>query len=99
VSFDIGYGEVFGFLGPNGTHRLEEAERLCDRVAILKTSMLAIGRPAELRDQLFAETLRVSTVVPPPEPARVFAGLPAVMPPPLCWFESRRAHRRLQPRG
>ena len=27
------------------THRLEEAERLCDRVAILNTTLRTIGRP------------------------------------------------------
>src|SRR5581483_1414388 len=36
------------------THRLEEAERLCDRVAILNTTLRTIGRPDELRDRLFA---------------------------------------------
>jgi len=60
------------------THRLEEAERLCDRVAILNTTLRTIGRPAELRDRLFAKTLTVRTLVPLPEPGRVFAGLPAV---------------------
>ncbi|MGD0928194.1 MAG: ABC transporter ATP-binding protein [Streptosporangiaceae bacterium] len=60
------------------THRLEEAERLCDRVAILNTTLRMIGRPAELRDQLFAKTLAVKTVRPLPDPAGVFAGLPAV---------------------
>jgi ABC-2 type transport system ATP-binding protein len=60
------------------THRLEEAERLCDRVALLNTTLRAIGRPDELRDRLFAKTLTVRTVAPLPEPNRVFAGLPAV---------------------
>jgi len=60
------------------THRLEEAERLCDRVAILNTTLRIIGRPAELRDQLFSRTLAVKTLVPLPEPDRVFAGLPAI---------------------
>src|SRR5512133_113255 len=32
------------------THRLEEAERLCDRVAILNTTLRTIGRPAQLRE-------------------------------------------------
>jgi ABC-2 type transport system ATP-binding protein len=31
------------------THRLEEAERLCDRVAILNTTLRTTGRPDELR--------------------------------------------------
>jgi ABC-2 type transport system ATP-binding protein len=60
------------------THRLEEAERLCDRVAILNTTLRSIGRPAELRDQLFARTLTVRTVASLPEPDRIFGGLPAV---------------------
>jgi ABC-2 type transport system ATP-binding protein len=60
------------------THRLEEAERLCDRVAILNTTLRTIGRPDELRDQLFARSLIVKTVAPLREPDRVFAGLPAV---------------------
>jgi ABC-2 type transport system ATP-binding protein len=60
------------------THRLEEAERLCDRVAILNTTLRTIGRPDELRDQLFAKTLAVTTLAPLPDPDRVFAGLPAV---------------------
>src|SRR6266511_4455915 len=45
------------------THRLEEAERLCDRVAILNTTLRTIGRPDELREQLFAKTLTVRTLV------------------------------------
>jgi ABC-2 type transport system ATP-binding protein len=60
------------------THRLEEAERLCDRVAILNTTLRTIGRPDELRDQLFAKTLTVRTLVTLPEPGGVFSGLPAV---------------------
>ncbi len=60
------------------THRLEEAERLCDRVAILNTTLRTIGPPDELRDHLFAKSLTVRTLVPLAEPDRVFAGLPAV---------------------
>jgi ABC-2 type transport system ATP-binding protein len=60
------------------THRLEEAERLCDRVAILNTTLRAIGRPDELRARLFARTLMVRTRLPLPAPGRVFGGLPAV---------------------
>jgi ABC-2 type transport system ATP-binding protein len=60
------------------THRLDEAERICDRVAILNTTMRMIGRPAELREQLFARTLSVSTLVPLSDPDRVFRDLPAV---------------------
>jgi ABC-2 type transport system ATP-binding protein len=60
------------------THRLEEAERLCDRVAIMNTTLRTIGRPGELRDRLFAKTLTVRTLVPLPDADRVFTGLPAV---------------------
>jgi len=60
------------------THRLDEAERLCDRVAILSTTLRTIGRPDELRERLFARSLAVRTLVPLPDPDRVFGGLPAV---------------------
>ena len=60
------------------THRLDEAERLCDRVAILNTTLRTIGRPDELRAQLFARTLAVRTLAPLPDPDRVFGGLEAV---------------------
>jgi ABC-2 type transport system ATP-binding protein len=55
------------------THRLAEAERLCDRVAILNTSMRTIGRPDELRDRLFTKSLVVRTVAPLASPDVVFA--------------------------
>ena len=60
------------------THRLDEAERLCDPVAILNTTLRTIGRPVELRDHLFAKALTVKTVLPLPDPDRVFGGVPAV---------------------
>ena len=60
------------------THRLDEAERLCDRVAILNTTLRTIGRLDELREQLFARTLTVRTLVALPEPEGVFGDLPAV---------------------
>jgi ABC-2 type transport system ATP-binding protein len=55
------------------THRLEEAERLCDRVAILSTRLRTIGRPSELRDRLFTKALVVRTVAPLASPDAVFA--------------------------
>jgi len=60
------------------THRLEEAERLCDRVAILNTTLRTTGRPDELRDRLFAKALMVKTLAPLPEPDRVLAGIPGL---------------------
>jgi ABC-2 type transport system ATP-binding protein len=55
------------------THRLEEAERLCDRVAILNTTLRTMGRPDELRDRLFTKALVVRTAAPLVEPDSVFA--------------------------
>ena len=57
------------------THRLEEAERLCHRVAILNTTLRLIGRPDELRAQLFSRNLEVRTRTQLDEPSRVFNGL------------------------
>jgi ABC-2 type transport system ATP-binding protein len=73
------------------THRLEEAERLCDRVAILNTTLRTIGRPDELREQLFSTEVTVRTLVALSEPGRVFTGLPAVDD----WHEDGPASYRL----
>jgi len=55
------------------THRLEQAGRLCDRVAILNTSLRTIGRPDELRERLFTKALVVRTAAPLHAPEQVFA--------------------------
>ena len=60
------------------THRLEEAERLCHRVAILSMTLRLIGRPDELREQLFARSLEVRTRAALDDPGNVFAGLAGV---------------------
>jgi len=60
------------------THRLDEAERICDRVAILNTTLRMIGRPAELRERLFVKSLAVRTVAPLADPGGVFGGLDGV---------------------
>jgi len=54
------------------THRLEEAERLCDRVAILNTTLRLVGRPDELRESLFSRTLRIETLAPLTAPDVIF---------------------------
>ncbi|MBV8990521.1 MAG: ABC transporter ATP-binding protein [Solirubrobacterales bacterium] len=72
---DLGRRGVTIFLT---THRLEEAERLCDRVAILNTTLRTIGRPAELRDQLFARTLTVKALAPIREPESLFGSVRSV---------------------
>ena len=55
------------------THRLEEAERLCDRVAILNTTLRTVGRPEELRERLFTPSLLVETLTPLVAPNDVFS--------------------------
>jgi ABC-2 type transport system ATP-binding protein len=60
------------------THRLDEAEKLCDRVAILNTTLRTIGRPADLRAQLFKDALIVETLAPLDDPGALFSSLPAV---------------------
>jgi ABC-2 type transport system ATP-binding protein len=41
------------------THLLDEAEKICDRVAILKTRLIAIGTPQELRRKLSGRKIKV----------------------------------------
>jgi ABC-2 type transport system ATP-binding protein len=83
------------------THRLEEAERLCDRVAIINTALQTVGRPDELRDQLFKKALLVKTAAPLTDPERVFANCRASRagtltgPPATC--SRRQTRARLRP--
>jgi ABC-2 type transport system ATP-binding protein len=58
------------------THRLAEAEALCDRVGIMNTTVQMIGRPDELREQLFSKGIEIRTRAPLAHPERVFAALP-----------------------
>jgi ABC-2 type transport system ATP-binding protein len=60
------------------THRLEEAERLCHRVAILNTTLRLVGRPDELRDRLFNQAVEVRIRGSLEDPGSVFGGLPGV---------------------
>jgi ABC-2 type transport system ATP-binding protein len=60
------------------THRLEEAERLCDRVAILNTTLRLIGRPDELRTQLFNRSLDVRIRAGLDDPKAVFGAVRGV---------------------
>jgi ABC-2 type transport system ATP-binding protein len=34
------------------THNLDEAQRICDRIGIIKTKLLTVGTPAQLRESL-----------------------------------------------
>jgi ABC-2 type transport system ATP-binding protein len=60
------------------THRLDEAEKLCDRVAIMNKSLRTVGRPDELRERLFKKALVVRTLAPLSDPDKIFAHLSAV---------------------
>jgi ABC-2 type transport system ATP-binding protein len=60
------------------THRLDEAERLCDRVAIMNTRLRTVGRPDELRQALFSRSVAVTTAAPLDQPGQVFTGQPAL---------------------
>ena len=60
------------------THRLAESEQLCDRVAILNTTLRLIGPPAELRTRLFARKLKVRVRTAPPDPDTLFGGLTGI---------------------
>ncbi|MGA3353492.1 MAG: ABC transporter ATP-binding protein [Acidimicrobiales bacterium] len=60
------------------THRLDEAEKLCDRVAILNTTLRTVGRPEDLREQLFKSALVVKTLAPLSDPGKLFAHITSV---------------------
>jgi ABC-2 type transport system ATP-binding protein len=57
------------------THRLDEAERLCDRIAILNTTLRIVGSPDELRRRLFASALDVRTAGPLRDPDGLFGSV------------------------
>jgi ABC-2 type transport system ATP-binding protein len=60
------------------THRLDEAEKLCDRVAIMNSTLRTVGTPAGLRDQLFKKSLAVTTAKPVEGPEQLFSGIKGV---------------------
>jgi ABC-2 type transport system ATP-binding protein len=60
------------------THRLDEAEKLCDRVAIMNTKLRTVGSIDELRTQLFKRSLTVKILTPLVDPGSLFSGLNSV---------------------
>ncbi|NNN20457.1 MAG: ABC transporter ATP-binding protein [Acidimicrobiales bacterium] len=60
------------------THRLDEAEKLCDRVAILNTTLKMIGRTNDLRNNMFAKSMIVKTLNALESPAAVFEDIEGV---------------------
>jgi ABC-2 type transport system ATP-binding protein len=53
------------------THNLDEVERVADRVAVLRSRLVAVGTPVALRQQLFPARLRVRL----DKPAEPFASV------------------------
>jgi ABC-2 type transport system ATP-binding protein len=60
------------------THRLDEAERLCDRIAIVNTTLRILGPPDELRRRLFSPAIEVRTARPLDDPASVLSRVAGV---------------------
>ena len=56
------------------THYIEEAERLCDRVAIIdEGKIMAMGSPHELQERIFGQSrIEVVTALPMPAELPVF---------------------------
>ena len=53
------------------THNLDEVERVADRVAVLRSRLVAVGSPGELRERLFVPRLRIRLS----QPAEPFAAI------------------------
>jgi ABC-2 type transport system ATP-binding protein len=56
------------------THNLEEADRLCDRVAVISGHLLALDAPAELRKKLFGRKVVFHLSQATPDLASVLEG-------------------------
>jgi ABC-2 type transport system ATP-binding protein len=60
------------------THRLDEAESLCDRVAIVNTRLVSVGTPAEIKARISPRALEVRVREPLDDPAAVLGALEGV---------------------
>jgi len=60
------------------THNLDEAERLCDRVAIFKQSLLAVDTPEALRLRLFGRKVVFHLATLNPEWVKLVTDQPGV---------------------
>jgi ABC-2 type transport system ATP-binding protein len=67
------------------THHLDEAERVCDRVGILRTRLLTVGSPQELKRQLWG--------------SRTLVRVAAVTDPLIAELRTRLAPRRVEVEG
>ena len=64
------------------THNLDEAERLCDRVAVFQQRLIAVDSPDALRRRLFGRqtVVRLAPNSPTPDMSRLTALLPTTDP-------------------
>ncbi len=60
------------------THNLDEAERLCDRVGVMRASLIAVDSPEALRRRLFGLKVRVQLANLADSHRQAAAGLPFV---------------------
>jgi ABC-2 type transport system ATP-binding protein len=60
------------------THNLDDAERLCDRIGILRTRLLVVGTPDELADLYFGRGTTVQLREPIPDLAASLRNIPGV---------------------
>src|SRR5215470_4301198 len=60
------------------THNLDEAERLCDRIAVLKTRLIAVDTPQALRHRLFGIRIVVKLRAVLPQMIEAVRALPFV---------------------
>jgi len=61
------------------THNLDEAERICDRIGILRTKLLAVGTSDELASRYFGRATVLKLKEPRPEFAETLKTMPAVL--------------------
>ena len=60
------------------THNLDEAERICDRIGVIQTRLLAMGSPEELSSRFWGRTTVVQLRAVTPEVVRSVESLPYV---------------------
>jgi len=61
------------------THNLDEAQRVCDRIGVLKTRLLATGTPEELASRFFGKSTIIQLREPNPGYLEAILHLPGVL--------------------